>query len=153
MVLPETYSDPKNKCYKLLLDWALVEVPRVNKFYQAEKQDAMKLLKDLMISVILTAAKVCLPTSRYDVFTVNIREHLDPNPCSGHRFKTALQNTCLLRDDEKELLLCCRCFIVKLFNLPRQRLQQNIQCLQKASLIAVENAVKALHEPIMELAL
>lgn len=146
------YSDPKNKCYVLLLDWVLAEVQRVNKSYQAENQDPMKLFEDLMMLVKSTAAKVSLPTSRYDVLTVNINEHLDPNPYFGHRFETALRDACLPRDDEKELRLRCRRFIVELFNQLRQRLPENIQCLQKTSLLYVENALKLIQEPITELA-
>ncbi|KAH6921387.1 hypothetical protein HPB50_027625 [Hyalomma asiaticum] len=152
MMLYEMYSDPKNKCYVLLLDWVLAEVQRVNKSYQAENQDPMKLFEDLMMLVKSTAAKVSLPTSRYDVLTVNINEHLDPNPYFGHRFETALRDACLPRDDEKELRLRCRRFIVELFNQLRQRLPENIQCLQKTSLLSVEHALKLIQEPITELA-
>ncbi|KAH8018853.1 hypothetical protein HPB51_012807 [Rhipicephalus microplus] len=152
MMLFEMYSDPKNKCYLLLLDWVLAEVQRVNKCYKAEKQDPMKLFEDLMLLVKSSAAKVSLPTSRYDVLTVNINEYLDPNPYFGHRFETALRDACLPRDDENELRLCARRFIVELFNQLRQRLSKNIQCLQKASLLSAEHALKATQEPIMELA-
>ncbi|KAH8026460.1 hypothetical protein HPB51_020570 [Rhipicephalus microplus] len=145
-------SDPENKCYLLLLDCVLAEVQRVNKCYQAEKQDPMKLFEDLMLLVKSTAAKVSLPTSRYDVLTVNINEYLDPNPYFGHRFETALRDACLPRDDENELRLRARRFIVELFNQLRQRLPENIQCLQKASLLSIEHALKATQEPITELA-
>ncbi|KAH6919777.1 hypothetical protein HPB50_029234 [Hyalomma asiaticum] len=106
----------------------------------------MKLFEDLMMLVKSTAAKVSLPTSRYDVLTVNINEHLDPNPYFGHRFETALRDACLPRDDE-ELRLRCRHFIVELFNHLRQRLPENIQCLQKTSLLSVEHALKLIQEP------
>lgn len=105
-----------------------------------------------MLLVKSTAAKVSLPTSRYDVLTVNINEYLDPNPYFGHRFETALRDACLPRDDENELRLRARRFIVELFNQLRQRLPENIQCLQKASLLSVEHALKATQEPITELA-
>ncbi|KAH7932385.1 hypothetical protein HPB51_029313 [Rhipicephalus microplus] len=48
----------QNKCYVLLLDWVLAEVQRVNKSYQAEYQDPMKLFEDLMILVKSTANKL-----------------------------------------------------------------------------------------------
>ncbi|KAH9376350.1 hypothetical protein HPB48_000387 [Haemaphysalis longicornis] len=126
MMLFEMYSDPKNKCYLLLLDHDLGEVQRVNKCCQALKQDPMKLFEDLMLLVKSTTAKVSLPTSRYDVLTVNINEHLNPNPYFRHRFETALRDACLPRDDEKELRLRSRRFIVELFNQLRQRLPENI---------------------------
>lgn len=66
MMLYEMYSDPKGKCYILLLDWALAEVQRVNKSYEVKKLNPMKLFEDLMILVKSTAAKVSLPTSRFE---------------------------------------------------------------------------------------
>ncbi|KAH8008740.1 hypothetical protein HPB51_003387 [Rhipicephalus microplus] len=111
----------------------------------------MKLFEDLMLLVKSTVAKVSLPTSRYDVLTVNINEYLDPNPYFGHRFETALRDACLPRDDENERRLRARRFIVELFNQLRQRLPENIQCLQNASLLSVEHALKATQEPITEL--
>ncbi|KAH7964029.1 hypothetical protein HPB51_027729 [Rhipicephalus microplus] len=112
----------------------------------------MKLFEDLMLLVKSTAAKVSLPTSRYDLLTVNINEYLDPNPYFGHRFETALRDACLPRDDKNELRLRSRQFIVELFNQLRQRLPENIQCLQKASLLSLEHALKATQKPITELA-
>ncbi|KAH8029430.1 hypothetical protein HPB51_000348 [Rhipicephalus microplus] len=129
------FCDPKNKCYVLLLDWVLAEVQRVNKSYQAEYQDPMKLFEDLMILVKSTANKVSLPASRYDMLTVNINEHLDPNSYFGHWFETALRDASFPSDDEKELRLRCRRFIVELCK-HRGTMQADATAFRKHSVLA-----------------
>lgn len=152
MVLAEMFKDPTNRCYLSLLEWVLAEAHRVNKSYQAEKQDPTKLFGDLVGLVRSMAAKVSLPTSRYDIFTVNIEEHLDLSPYFGYQFETAVKGAHLSVENEKDLRLRARRFIVELFNQLRQRLPENIQQLQKASVLSVDNALKRVQEPITELA-
>ncbi|KAG0432325.1 hypothetical protein HPB47_020905 [Ixodes persulcatus] len=86
---------------------------RVNKAYQADKQDPTKLFEDLLALVKSMAVKVSLPKSRYDVFSVNIEEHLDPAPYFGHRFETTVRDGGLFEQAERELRLLSRRFIVE----------------------------------------
>ncbi|CAN8024602.1 unnamed protein product [Ixodes persulcatus] len=152
LVLSEMYSDPINKCYVLLLDWILAEAQWVNEAYQATNQDPTKPLEDLFALLKSMASKVSLPTSLYDMLSVNIDEHLDQNPYFGHRFETAVRDAGLSRDADKELRLRSRRFIVELFSQLRQRLPENIQHLEKASMFSVENALKMVQGSITQLA-
>ncbi|EEC01100.1 hypothetical protein IscW_ISCW001050 [Ixodes scapularis] len=152
LVLSEMYSDPINKCYVLLLDWVLAEAQRVNEAHQTTNQDPTKLLEDLVALLKSMASTVSLPTSLYDMLSVNIDEHLDPNPYFGHRYETSVKDAGLSRDAGKELRLRSRRFIVDLFSQFRQRLPENIRHLEKASVFSVENALKMVQGSITQLA-
>lgn len=76
------------------------------------------------------ASKVSLPTSRYDMFSVNIK-HLDLNLYFGRRFETAIRNAGLSWDADKRLHLRSRRFIIDLFSQLHQRLPENIQHQKK----------------------
>lgn len=115
MVLSQIFNDTSNKYYLLFLDWILAGAQRVNKTYQAPKQDPTKLFEDLVGLVKSMASEISLPTSRYDVFSVKIEEHLDSTLYLGHRFETAVRAAGLSQSAEKKPRLRPRSFIVELF--------------------------------------
>lgn len=144
----------KQICYLLFLQPILSELQSVNKAFQSEKNNHVKLLNDLTI-VIQGIAKLVLPSYKIDPLVNSIDDYLNPNPYLGHSFEKKIEQ--LKKDgkinvhDEQVVRERCKSFLVSLFKQLKQPLLENVIILKKISLLSVDNVLKAVKESIQPL--
>ncbi|XP_042894354.1 uncharacterized protein LOC122268140 [Penaeus japonicus] len=156
-MLYSMYSDQQNLAYIKFLVPILKDVRRVNKAFESNDADPTKLLDDLVLLIKSLLRKVILPTSKVDILEGNIESFISPKPYLGYDFEQHMEN--MHKEGfapNQELTVRDRCikFIVKLVKELRQRLPNNVEVLQKMSLLSVENALRVVKNsliPLMEL--
>ncbi|TGZ50748.1 Zinc finger protein [Temnothorax longispinosus] len=154
-ILYKMYCDETNLLYLLFLKPILSEIQVVNKAFQSEKNDHLKLLKDLNIVVQEISKKLVLPSCKVDPLLSSIDDYLDPKPYLGYSFEKKIEqlrkdgkiNAC----DEQGIRERCKSFLLNLFKQLKQRLPENVAILKKISLLSVDNVLKAVKEPIQSL--
>ena len=90
-----------------------------------------------------------------DPLFTNIEEYFDPIPYLGYRFEKKSRDLKssgkLMDEEERELRLRCKRFLVVLLAQLKQRLPDNIRILKSASLLSVDNSLKPIKNSIVGL--
>ena len=102
------------------------------------------------------AKRVVASGCRENLLKADIKNHLHPWPHLGHEFErkmTAARNEKLLSVDE-EVSLRGRCinFVIALVSQLQLRLPDNVEILEKVSLLAPDNCLRAVKPSIIPLA-
>lgn len=154
-ILWNMYCDENNMLYLLFLRPILSEIQSLNKAFQSEKNDHVKLLNDLTLVVQGISKKLVLPTCKLDPLVVSVDDYLDPKPYLGHTFETKIGQ---LRKEQKMDVYTeegirdrCKLFLLRLFKQLEQRLPENVVILKKISLLSVDNVLRVVKEPILPL--
>ncbi|KMQ87143.1 zinc finger protein [Lasius niger] len=154
-ILYNMYCDETNMLYLLFLKPILSEIQVVNKAFQSEKNDHVKLLNNLNIVVQGISRKLVLPSCKVDPLLSSIEDYLDPKPYLGHSFEKKVEQ--LRKDgkinvyDEQGIRERCKSFLLSLLKQLKQRLPENVVILKKISLLSVDNVLRAVKEPIQPL--
>jgi len=81
------YCDEINKLYLYFRKTILPEIHVVNKSFQSEKNDHVKLLSDLTITIQAISKKIVLPICKVDILYNSIDDYLDLKPYLGYSFE------------------------------------------------------------------
>ena len=113
------YSDKNNLVFLLFLQPILIEVQRVNNFFESKNIERVKLLDDLILLIKSIGNRLILPTLKNDVINENIDDYLCPNHSLGYRFEAKIDETkqrnILTNNAEFTLNKRCRDFLLSLF--------------------------------------
>lgn len=151
-MLYNMYSDPINKLYMLFLRPLLQDVQRTVKTFQGENVDPTKLLSDLSYLISATSRRVMIPSSRIDPLTSDIASYIDPRAYLGYEFEKTCSTSNLTQEGQRQLRDRCISCAVKLCDELRNRLPDNFRILKKMSLFSVEECLKVVKEPVIEIA-
>lgn len=150
--LYEMYCDPVSKLYLLFLRPVLHDVQRVVKNFQGENVDPTKLLQDLTNLIISTSNRVIVPGAKVDPLASDISSFVDRGSHLGYEFEKTSKESKLPNEKETSLRKRCISFAVKLCNELRCRLPDNIKVLKKMSLFSPSECLRAIKEPIVDVA-
>lgn len=146
------YSDPINKLYMLFLRPLLQEVQRTMKAFQGENTDPTKLLADILNLITSTSKRVVIPTAWVDPLTSDISAYVDPRAHLGYEFEKLCFSSKLPQEQERHLRERCIACITRLCNELRSRLPENFKILKIMCLFAVDERLRVVKEPIVEIA-
>lgn len=127
----------------------------MNKAFESEKNDPMKLLNNLNILVQGISKKLVLPSCKIDPLLNSIDDYLDPKPYLEYSFEKKIEQ--FRKDgkinvyDEQGICERCKSFLLNLFKQLKQRLPENVAVLKKMSLLSVDKVLQAVKEPIQPL--
>lgn len=145
-VLYGMYSDEKNLAFLLFLSPILTEAQKVNKLFESQNIEKVKLLNDLIMLIKSIAKKLVLPTCNIDLLNSDIEEYLDPKPYLGYRFELKIQELKELKKltntDKTCIRETCCDFLLTLYKQLKQRLPDNIKVLQNVSCFSVNNMLQ-----------
>lgn len=146
------YDDDVNLLYLSYLQPILVELQRVNKLFESNDVDPMKLLNDLLFLIDSLVKRVTAPNIRFDIFTHKIEDYVDNNAYMGYLFESQCQKM-KKGNLDNILIVKTRCikFVINLINQLIQRLPENIKILKKISVFSVENTLKVNKEEISDI--
>ncbi|CAN7947629.1 unnamed protein product [Ixodes hexagonus] len=156
-LLHSMMRDPTNSAYLVFLRPILSEVRRVNKAFESNSADSLKLLSDLTLLTEGLSKKLVVPTCRVDPLSASVDAYVDPRANLGYEVEKTLQD---LRkagfSEESERVFRERCvaFLNHLVKQLQQRLPDNVRTLRQVSLLSVGNTLCAVKEslvPLMEL--
>lgn len=99
-----------------------------------------------------TNQRILNPTARVDIFTQNIESFLDPKPYMGYAFESKLREYDIQPQFENNVRQRCLKFTLKLVNELRSRLPINFKVLEKLTFFSVEETLKAIKPPIIDIA-
>ncbi|KAK3882740.1 hypothetical protein Pcinc_012902 [Petrolisthes cinctipes] len=151
-LLFDMYSDPINKLYLLFLRPLLQEVQRSMKAFQGENTDPTKLLADLSNLIISISKRVIIPTARVDPLTSDISSYISPRAHLGYKFEKLCFSSNVPQEQKRYLRESCIACVTRLSNELRSRLPENFKILKKMSLFAVDECLRVVKEPIVEIA-
>ncbi|XP_011874971.1 PREDICTED: uncharacterized protein LOC105565955 [Vollenhovia emeryi] len=150
------YSDVRNELYLLFLQPILEEAQKVNKVFQTNGNDPVKLLKSLTLLIQGLAKRIVVSGLKENLLTVNVNNHLHPKPYLGYTFeekmRQARSSKLLNVDDEMAIRLRCISFVATLVSNLQLRLPDNIEVLQSVSLLAPESCLRTVKPSVIPLA-
>lgn len=151
-MLYSMYNDPANHLYLLYLKPIVQEVQVVNKLFEGNDVDPIKLYKDLIGLVESIGRRIVNPTARVDILEDNIESYLNPKPYMGFVFENKLSEYQLPLDLANQLRQRCINFTLKLVLELRARLPINFKVLEKVSMFSVEETLKVVKPCIAQVA-
>ncbi|CAH0400400.1 unnamed protein product [Chilo suppressalis] len=152
-MLSSMYNDPINHLYLLYLLPILDEVQKVNKHFESNDRDPVKLLNDLVELVESVARRILMPTAsaRVNILTAdNITSYLDPSPYMGFSVESGITEYHLSSESVQNLRYRCKQFTLKLVQEMRSRLPVNFQTLRKMNTFSVRETLKAIKPEIVD---
>nr|CAI5822119.1 unnamed protein product [Callosobruchus analis] len=90
-ILYQMYCDDSNYAYLCFLKPILSDVNRVNKNFEPNFADPMKLMEDLSQLLNSLISKVTAPHSKFELFKDTIEDYFDPNCYLGYLFESQMR--------------------------------------------------------------
>ncbi|CAN7986930.1 unnamed protein product [Ixodes hexagonus] len=84
--------DPTNLAYLVFVKPVLSEVQRVNKAFESNSADSLKLLSGLTLLTEGLSKKLVLPTCRVDPLSASVDAHVDLRAILGYEVEKTLQD-------------------------------------------------------------
>lgn len=154
-LLYDLYKNEFNLAYLLFLHPVLKEVQLVNKAFEAQNANPLKLLNDLILLIYSIAKRITLPSYKLDPVRHDISNYLDKNLHLGYQCENKLgqlrSNKIISLDDEKIFRERCKNFLHKLYLELKLRVPDNITILEKISFFSVDNMLRHQKLPITPL--
>jgi len=147
------YSDHTVHAYLIFLKITLREVQAVNKMFESNSTNHLKVLDDLWFCITSLTKKICNVQSGMDPITMNIEDNLIPQPYLGYEFENfVLQHRPFLKDGVENMVRSrCVSFLKKLLEQLRNRLPANIEILRKISTLSPTNATRQIKPTLIQL--
>lgn len=142
-VLSEMYRDEQNLLLAKFVSPIVNEFDRINKIFQCENPDVVKLHGDLSSFVKSLMSRVIMPAFA-SPDCINWEEHvLHVRACSmGSVFLDALERSSLSESDKITLLEKCRKFLIACVTSVMKRLPSNMKLLSDLQLLAPSSVAK-----------
>lgn len=154
-LLYQNFNDDVNYAYICFLKPVLADVQRVNKIFESKNADQTKVLTDLLNLIKNLCYMITVRTPNFNFLKSSIRDNLLPKPYLGYLFENQLNDMKSRKklDSNQECIIRNRCteFIIKLIIELRNRLPHNIDILEKISVFSVENTLKVIKNPIIDI--
>lgn len=149
---------PKLKTISILRPLIYFPFFQTNKLFQTNDNDPVKLLESLVLLIKGLAQRVVVAGCRADLLKVNIRDYLHPRPHLGYLFEDKMRQLRSEREPvisvDEEMVIRKRCvdFLVTLVSQLQQRLPDNVEVLEKVSMLSPTNCLRATKQPIIPVA-
>lgn len=154
-LLYNMYKDEINLLYLLFLKPILNHIQQVNKAFEGNNVDPLKLLSDLVLLINSISKMIILPAYNIDPIKNDIEPYLDQNPYLGYAFENKIreltEQEIITSVEEKNLRCRCKNFLFALYKQIKQRLPDNIHILEKINLFSIDNVLKHQKLPITSL--
>lgn len=134
-LLHEMFQDEKNYLYMLFIQPIISEFDRVNRLFQSENPDPVKLFEDLDMHVRSMLFRVVLkehacPTAEWEKHLLHVRA------CNyGTVFSDAFHKSSLSDGEKDQMLDRCRVYLVACIKSLLKRLPDNLELLQNFKLL------------------
>ncbi|XP_075550145.1 SCAN domain-containing protein 3-like [Dermacentor variabilis] len=159
--LSEMYRDPVNKLYLVFLNPLLQEFSRINKLFQLETGNPLKLvdcLQNLFRSLICRVLNpLYIPAAGERLLEVNLEDSATHLPLSavdfGVLFNIEVAASKLNAEQEKDVKLRCRDFIFEAAKQVQLRLPPNIQLWHSMKSFSPENVLSQVKLPLQDVPL
>lgn len=157
-ILHDLYKDETLFLYATFLKNILKETQSTNKALQAQTNDALKILDDLFFLVKAIAGKIYIKEKLMDIVLgeeIDFDDFFLPNPYLGYEFETLLKSkikqNAISSEEEKKIRKVCLNFLKELVSELKSRLPKNITILKKISTFSIDNTLKQIQDPIIEI--
>nr|CAI5844912.1 unnamed protein product [Callosobruchus analis] len=138
-ILYQMYCDDCNYAYLCFLKPILSDVNRVNKNFESNSADPMKLMEDLSQLLNSLISKVTAPHSKFELFKDTIEDYFDPNCYLGYLFESQMRK---MKDNgfgnEQHIRERCHLFLKTLIKEIINRMPKNFEILKNVSTISVQ---------------
>lgn len=155
-LLYNMYADIRNELYFVFLKPILDDTLSVNKAFQTNNNDPVKLLNDLIILIQGLAQRIVISGCKENLLKVNVKNYLHPHPYLGYDFEEKMKhcrtNNYLTVEDEMQIRSRCIDFIIALVSQLQQRLPDNIEILSNISLLSPEKCLRVIKPSVIPLA-
>lgn len=155
-LLYNMYADIRNELYFIFLKPVLDETQAVNKAFQTNNGDPVKLLSDLTIVIQHLTQRIMISECKENLLKVNIRDYLHPHPYLGHNFEEKMKhcrtNNLLTVEDEIKIRTRWIDFLIALISQLQQRLPDNIEILSNVSLLSPKKCLRVIKPSVISLA-
>jgi hypothetical protein len=139
-ILHGAYEDDTNYAYLVFLRYILRDLQRVNKMFESNSTNHMKLLDELVILISGLVKIICVPRSGADPLTMSISQNLLCKPYLGLDLESfvaeSVKHQRIGPSAEKILRERCIDFLTKLIHELRNRLPANINLIRKISTLS-----------------
>uniref|UniRef100_A0A2S2P0Z6 HAT C-terminal dimerisation domain-containing protein n=1 Tax=Schizaphis graminum TaxID=13262 RepID=A0A2S2P0Z6_SCHGA len=150
------YCDTNNEALLIFLKPILAEAQHVNKMFQSNSADPVKLLNDLVLLIQSLGGLVITPGSNIDILNSSLKDNLHPRPYLGLAFEETMKklrtNNCMSVENDKKIRGICVTFVIVLVDQLKKRLPDNIETLKNISLISPTNCLNPLKGSLTPLA-
>nr|CAI5822120.1 unnamed protein product [Callosobruchus analis] len=151
-ILYNMYKDETNLLYLLFLKPVLTNIQQVNKGFESNNADPLKLLADLVLLIREICKMLVIPTCEVDPIREDITTFVDTlNSYLGYNFEATTKNlkesNTITTEQENTIRERCRLFLITLYQQLKQRLPDNIDTLEKISIFSADNMLKHLKPP------
>lgn len=123
--------------------------------FETNDVDSTKLLKDLLFLIESLVKKIIIPGTQINIFKSNFKDFIDKNCYLGYMFEKTLkeikEKNKFTTNDEAILRERCIKFIVTLIKQLKARLPNNIDILEKMSLLSVDQTLNRNKEKLTKL--
>lgn len=142
------YKDDKNLAYLLFLKPILQELQKVNKIFESESADFVKVLNDLLLLILSLARRIAVDRDGQIDYTIDVDKYMLPleKIYLGYECEEllkTLKNTNMLKsDDENSFREQCAHFLKKLVKELQQRMPKNLNILKQIKMLSVQNCLK-----------
>lgn len=157
--LYEMYNDEDNRIYLIFLSSVLSKVNALNKLFQSDSVDPLKLFEDLNELFYLLLQKIVVPqqlekTCKKNLENFHFLDYLMPTDCInlGYEFNNAVKDN-KTHEQIKNIKRRCKEFLVELCNELQKRLPENINILKSISNFAPQLATSQMKPDITDIAI
>ncbi|XP_054740561.1 uncharacterized protein LOC129246064 isoform X1 [Anastrepha obliqua] len=148
-LLANLFSD-ENLAYLMFLGPILKEVQMVNKLFESNSVDPLKMFSDLKYLLSNLCSLVTYSSETFDPLSSPLLPLLIPLPCFHYSFEEFMKTNINDIDTEKNIRDNCRSFLIKLIEQLRQRLPSNIDTLKNINFFSMEKALSAVKTNIFD---
>ncbi|KYN22498.1 hypothetical protein ALC57_05109 [Trachymyrmex cornetzi] len=136
--LYDMYRDEDNRIYLVFLSLILSKVTAINKLFQSDSVDPLKLFDDLYEILYSLLQKIVIPqhlkkTRRQNLEHFEFRQYLMSTNCLNLGYEFNLTCTGRPAQNVKNIMHRCKDFLIELCSQLQQRLLENIDVLKSMS--------------------
>ncbi|VEN44313.1 unnamed protein product [Callosobruchus maculatus] len=151
-ILYQMYCDDCNYAYLCFLKPILSDVNRVNKNFESNSADSMKLMEDLSNLLNTLISKVTVPHSKFELFKDSIEDYFDTNCYLGYLFECQMKK---MKDNgfgnEQLIRERCHSFLKSLIKEIINRIPDNFEILKSVSTLSVQMVLRTVKPQIIPL--
>ncbi|CAL1674544.1 unnamed protein product [Lasius platythorax] len=151
------YCTPENKLFLTFLSSSLKGVMAMNRLFQSESVDPMKLFEDVNNLIYSNLQTLVVPSrlqkiSRYELAIFYFKQHLMPLECMNFGYEFNNLSVSIKPETVIQIKERCRDFLSLLCSELQKRIPENIKMLEKISTFSPESASSQIKADITEIA-
>ncbi|XP_018365745.1 PREDICTED: uncharacterized protein LOC108763808 [Trachymyrmex cornetzi] len=150
------YKNDENKIYLIFLRDALKDITNINKLFQSNEIEPLKLFKDLNHLLYLILQKIVVPSQlekvkHQDLTNYNFQDYLMFVDCVDYGYYFNEFSSKINPQNLKDIKERCKAFYIELVKQLQKRIPENLQILEKLSYFTSENAMNKSRNDIIDI--